>query len=83
MLVLFVEWFIAVMPPDCLSPRGPGPPSMQPGTAGLPALADKDDGWGRGWLHHGPDNSWELEPAQCSLSLEECVLEGWRASTGC
>lgn len=54
-----------------------------PRTAGLPALADKDDGWGGGWLHHGPAASWEPEPAQRSLSLEECMFEGWRAGTGC
>lgn len=54
-----------------------------PRTAGLPALADKDDGWGGRWLHHGPAAFWEPEPAQRSLSPEECVFERWRAGTGC
>lgn len=72
---------------SCLSLAARPRPAVRaaplPGTAELPAPADKDDGWGRGWLHHGPAASWEPEPAQRSLSPEECVFEGWRASMGC
>lgn len=69
---------------SCLSLAAQPQPAVHvaplPGTAGLPALADKGDGWGGGWLHHS-----RPLPGSCrrSLSPEECVFEGWRVSMGC